>query len=91
MKHATFHLGYIWAALAMALGAGLPIGVHLTFILGFGFPVGAGFASLMQTHGHLQLRGGRASSSWASVCISCPAWPGSRSRRRSGSGVFWDA
>jgi uncharacterized protein involved in response to NO len=63
MQHATFYLGYIWAALAVALGTGLPIGVHLTFVLGFGVPVGAGFASLMQTHGHLQLVG------WAGLFV----------------------
>jgi uncharacterized protein involved in response to NO len=63
MQHATLHLGYIWAALAVALGAGLPIGVYLTFVLGFGVPVGAGFASLMQTHGHLQLVG------WAGLFV----------------------
>ena len=62
-KHATFHTGFIWAALTAALGAGLPIGAHLTFVLGFGFPLGRGFASFVQTHGHIQLIG------WAGLCI----------------------
>jgi uncharacterized protein involved in response to NO len=54
---ATFPRGYIWVALAMALGAGFPIGAHLTAVLGFGFPVGRGFASFIQLHGHVQLVG----------------------------------
>ena len=62
-KHATFHTGFIWAALTAALGAGLPIGAHLTFVLGFGFPLGSGFASFVQTHGHVQLIG------WAGLFI----------------------
>jgi uncharacterized protein involved in response to NO len=62
-KHATFHPGFIWAALAAALGAGLPLGTHLTFVLGFGFPPGHGFASFVQTHGHVQLIG------WAGLFI----------------------
>ena len=62
-KHATFHTGFIWAALTAALGAGLPIGAHLTFVMGFGFPPGRGFASFVQTHGHVQLIG------WAGLFI----------------------
>ena len=62
-KHATFHTGFLWAALTAALGAGLPIGAHLTAVLGFGFPPGRGFASFVQTHGHVQLIG------WAGLCI----------------------
>ena len=57
MKHATFHQGFVWAALTAALGVGFPIGAHLTFVLGFGLPVGRGFASFVQTHGHIQLIG----------------------------------
>jgi uncharacterized protein involved in response to NO len=57
MQHAAFHRSYIWTALAMALGIGFTIGTHLTFILGFGFPPGSGFASFIQTHGHIQLVG----------------------------------
>ena len=62
-KHAPFQQGFVWASLAAALGVGLPIGTHLTFILGFGFPVGRGFASFVQTHGHVQLVG------WAGLMI----------------------
>lgn len=57
MKQATFHRGFLWAALAAALGAGFPIGAHLTFVVGFGFPISAGYASFVQAHGHVQLMG----------------------------------
>lgn len=62
-KHPTFQPGFIWAALAAALAAGLPLGTHLTFIMGFGFPPGRGFASFVQIHGHVQLVG------WAGLFI----------------------
>src|SRR5262245_59232602 len=62
-KHTTFHQGFVWAALAVALGTGLSIGAHLAFVLGFGFPVGRGFVSHVQTHGHVQLVG------WAGLMI----------------------
>jgi uncharacterized protein involved in response to NO len=57
VKQTTFSQGFIWAALVSALGAGFPIGAHLTFVMGFGFPIGAGYASFIQTHGHIQLMG----------------------------------
>jgi hypothetical protein len=62
-RHTTFHQGFVWAALAVALGAGLSIGAHLAVVLGFGFPVGRGLASHVQTHGHVQLVG------WAGLMI----------------------
>jgi hypothetical protein len=49
--------GFVWAALAAVLAAGLRIGAHLTFVLGFGFPVSIGFASFVQTHRHVQMVG----------------------------------
>jgi uncharacterized protein involved in response to NO len=57
LTHATLQRGYIWVALAMALWAGFPIGAHLAAVLGFGFPVGRGFGSFVQLHGHVQLVG----------------------------------
>jgi uncharacterized protein involved in response to NO len=56
-KHTAFYQGFIWVALLAALGAGFPLGAHLTFVMGFGFPVGKGIASFVQTHGHVQLVG----------------------------------
>jgi uncharacterized protein involved in response to NO len=61
--HAEFRIGYIWVALATAVFAGFAIGAHLAFVIGFGFPLGRGFAGLVQTHGHLQLVG------WAGLFI----------------------
>ena len=57
MKHATFHMAFIWVALTVALAAGFPIAAHLSFVTGLGFPVSRGFASFMQVHGHAQLVG----------------------------------
>ncbi len=57
MRQAAFHRGYIWVALAMAIGGGFAIGSHLTFILGFGFLPGRSFVSFVQLHGHVQLVG----------------------------------
>jgi uncharacterized protein involved in response to NO len=56
-EHAEFKIDYIWVALASALFAGFAIGAHLSFVIGFEFPLGAGFASFIQTHGHIQLLG----------------------------------
>ena len=57
VKQTTFSRGFIWVALVSALGVGFPIGAHLTFVLGFGFPLSVGYASFVQTHGHVQLMG----------------------------------
>jgi uncharacterized protein involved in response to NO len=61
----AFRSGYIWAALAIALGTGLPLGTYLAMALGTGFPLGIGrsAASIIQTHGHVQLMG------WAGLFI----------------------
>jgi hypothetical protein len=61
--HAPFHQSFVWAALVAALGVGLPLGTHMTFVLGFGFPVGRGFGSFIHLHGHVQLVG------WAGLMI----------------------
>lgn len=55
--HMAFRSGYIWVALAIALGAGFPLGAYLAIALGVGFPLGSGMASVIQTHGHVQLVG----------------------------------
>ncbi|MFQ5802540.1 MAG: hypothetical protein ACE5JQ_06560 [Candidatus Methylomirabilales bacterium] len=62
-RQAEFHIGYIWVALAMAVCAGFAIGAHTSFVIGFDFPLGKGFYSFIQTHGHLQLVG------WAGLFI----------------------
>jgi hypothetical protein len=56
-KQADFHLDYVWVALATALLVGFAIGAHLAFVIGFDFPLGQGFYSFIQTHGHVQLVG----------------------------------
>jgi uncharacterized protein involved in response to NO len=63
MKHAEFHISYIWVALATALGAGFALGAYMALAMGYGLPFGPAFGSLIQTHGHLQLVG------WAGVFI----------------------
>lgn len=62
-QYAEFHPSYIWAALAIAIVVGFAIGAYLAFVIGYGFPLGEGFSSLIQTHGHLQLVG------WAGLFI----------------------
>jgi len=62
-QHTEFHPGYIWVALATAIVAGFAIGAYLAFVVGYGFPLGAGFSSLIQVHGHVQLVG------WAGLFI----------------------
>jgi uncharacterized protein involved in response to NO len=60
---AQFHLGFIRSALAIAIFAGFAIGAHLAAVIGLGFPLGKGFYSFIQIHGHLQLVG------WAGLFI----------------------
>ncbi len=62
-RQAEFQVGYIWVALATAIIAGFAIGAHLSFVIGFDFPVGKGFYSFIQTHGHVQVVG------WAGLFI----------------------
>lgn len=61
--YAAFRPGYVWAALALAIFSGFALGAHLASVLGFGFPLGKGFVSFIQTHGHVQLVG------WAGLFI----------------------
>jgi uncharacterized protein involved in response to NO len=62
-KHTEFYAGYVGVALTTALLVGFAIGAHLTFVLGFGFPIRRGFSSFIQVHGHVQLVG------WAGMFI----------------------
>jgi uncharacterized protein involved in response to NO len=55
--HATFHIQYVWMALGIAIFAGFAIGAHVAFVIGFDFPLGKGYLSFIQTHGHVQLVG----------------------------------
>ncbi len=57
MRYAEFHSGFIWTSLTTAIVAGFAFGAYLAVVIGYGFPVGQGFYSLIQTHGHLQLVG----------------------------------
>jgi uncharacterized protein involved in response to NO len=62
-QQAKFHLGFIWAALGIAIFAGFAIGAHLAAVIGLERPLGSGFYSFIQIHGHLQLVG------WAGLFI----------------------
>ncbi len=55
IKQAEFQLDYIWVALAAALFIGFAIGAHVAAVIGFDFPLGPAFYSLVQVHGHVQL------------------------------------
>ena len=56
-KQAEFHIGYVWMALAVAIFGGFALAGHLSFLIGFNRPLGDGFASYIQIHGHLLLIG----------------------------------
>lgn len=62
-QHAEFSAGFAWLALAAAAFGGFAIGGHLSFVIGFGFPLGASFPALVQAHGHAQLIG------WAGLSV----------------------
>ncbi len=62
-RQAEFQVSFVWVALAAAVFAGFAIGAHLAFVIGFDFPLGQGFYSFIQTHGHVQLVG------WAGLFI----------------------
>ncbi|MFQ5933808.1 MAG: hypothetical protein ACE5KI_04125, partial [Dehalococcoidia bacterium] len=62
-RQAEFQIGFIWVALATAVGAGFAIGAYLAFVIGYDIPLGKGFYSLIQDHGHVQLVG------WAGLFI----------------------
>lgn len=62
-RQAEFQIAYIWVALALAVFAGFAIGAHVAFVIGFDFPLGPGYYSFIQTHGHVQLVG------WAGLFI----------------------
>ena len=62
-KQAEFQVGYVWMALAVAIFGGFALAGHLAFLIGFNRPLGDGFATYIQIHGHLQLVG------WAGLFI----------------------
>jgi hypothetical protein len=55
INQAEFHVDYIWVALAAALFIGFAIGAHMAAVIGLDFPLGPGFYSFVQVHGHVQL------------------------------------
>src|SRR5262245_52739612 len=55
IPQAQFHIDYIWVALAAALFIGFAVGAHVAAVIGFDFPLGPGFYSFVQVHGHVQL------------------------------------
>ena len=57
VEQAEFALGYVWVALVVAIFGGFALAGHLAFLIGFNRPLGVGFASFIQIHGHLQLVG----------------------------------
>ncbi len=62
-KQAEFQVGYVWLALGIAIFGGFALAGYLAFVMGFDHPLGDGFASLIQIHGHLQFVG------WAGLFI----------------------
>ena len=62
-EQAEFQVNFIWVALIVAIFGGFALAGHLCLVMGFDRSLGAGFASLIQIHGHLQLVG------WAGLFI----------------------
>ena len=62
-RQAQFQISYIWVALAAAIFGGFALAAHLSFVIGYNFPLGTGFATYIQLHGHIQLIG------WAGLFI----------------------
>ncbi len=58
-----FEIRFIWWALGLAVFAGFAIGAHVASVIGLELPLGKGFASFIQAHGHVQLVG------WAGLFI----------------------
>ncbi len=58
-----FPSNYIFAAILIAFWAGINMGTHVAFTIGFDFPLGPGYHAYIQTHGYLQLMG------WAGLFI----------------------
>jgi len=56
-RQAAFHPGFLWVGLAAAVLGGFGIAGHLSFVLGFGYPLGPSYPALVQAHGHAQLVG----------------------------------
>ncbi|HCI16889.1 MAG TPA: hypothetical protein DE027_08680, partial [Candidatus Marinimicrobia bacterium] len=54
---------YIRAAILISFWAGINMGSHVAFSLGFNYSLGNGFHAYIQTHGYLQLMG------WAGLFI----------------------
>ncbi len=62
-QQAEFQIGFIWWALGLAIFSGFALGAHVASVIGLDLPLGKGFYSFIQTHGHVQLIG------WAGLFI----------------------
>ncbi|MFQ5639100.1 MAG: hypothetical protein ACE5IR_14045 [bacterium] len=60
---AEFEIRFIWWALGIAIFGGFALGAHVVSVIGFDFPLGKGFSSYIQIHGHVQFVG------WAGLLI----------------------
>ena len=56
-KHLEFNFGFVRASILFAITAGFAIAAHLSFTIGFDFPMSRGFYAFIQIHGHAQLLG----------------------------------
>ncbi len=56
-RQADFQPSFLWVGLAAAMVGGFGIAGHLSFVLGFGYPLSPSYPALIQAHGHAQLVG----------------------------------
>ncbi len=62
-RQLPFRPGFLGVALATAILGGFGLAGHLSFVIGFGLPLGPAFPALVQAHGHAQLIG------WAGLFV----------------------
>ncbi len=58
-----FEARFVWWALTLAVFAGFALGAHVISVVAFNLPLGKGYYTYIQTHGHIQLMG------WAGLFI----------------------
>jgi len=62
-RYPSFPSDFIHTAILLSLFAGITLGSHVVYLIGFDLSLGPGYYSFIQSHGHIQLMG------WAGLFI----------------------